>query len=56
MLANALPKLHNLRNVHCGMRWKDIFSFLRILEAIHHRLDGISLMCVQLLTPILRVD
>lgn len=46
MLANALPKLANLKNVHCSMRWKDIYAFMRILEGIHHRLYGISLMCV----------
>ncbi|KAI0743067.1 hypothetical protein C8Q80DRAFT_1108088 [Daedaleopsis nitida] len=44
MLSNALPKLTNLKNVHCAMRWKDMFSFLRILEAISHRLTGLSLM------------
>ncbi|CAL1698561.1 unnamed protein product [Somion occarium] len=44
MLANALPKLSNLRNVHCSMRWKDMYSFLRILETINHRIYGLSLM------------
>ncbi|KAI0712715.1 hypothetical protein C8T65DRAFT_646692 [Cerioporus squamosus] len=44
MLSNALPKLTNLRNVHCAMRWKDMFTFLRILETISHRLTGLSLM------------
>jgi len=44
MLANALPRLNNLKFVHCSMRWKDMFSFLRILETINHRLLGISLM------------
>ncbi|KAH9911772.1 uncharacterized protein BXZ73DRAFT_93322 [Epithele typhae] len=44
MLSNALPKLTNLRNVHCGMRWKDMFAFLRVLETISHRLTGLSLM------------
>ncbi|KAK7684386.1 hypothetical protein QCA50_012333 [Cerrena zonata] len=44
MLANALPKLTNLQNVHCSMRWKDMYSFLRILETINHRLFGLSLM------------
>ena len=46
MLANALPKMTNLRNVHCSMRWKDIHAFMKILESIHHRLYGLSLMCV----------
>ncbi|KAI0076853.1 hypothetical protein K474DRAFT_1662409 [Panus rudis PR-1116 ss-1] len=44
MLANAIPRLNNLKNVHCSMRWKDMYSFLRILETINHRLDGLSLM------------
>ncbi|RPD68399.1 hypothetical protein L226DRAFT_617558 [Lentinus tigrinus ALCF2SS1-7] len=44
MLSNALPKLTNLRNVHCAMRWKDMLSFLRILETISHRMTGLSLM------------
>ena len=46
MLANALPKMTNLKNVHCSMRWKDIYAFMRILESIHHRLLGLSLMYV----------
>lgn len=46
MLSNALPKLTNLRNVHCAMRWKDMLSFLRILETISHRLTGLSLLYV----------
>ncbi|OJT09742.1 hypothetical protein TRAPUB_13773 [Trametes pubescens] len=44
MLSNALPKLTNLRNVHCSMRWKDMYSVLRVLETISHRLTGLSLM------------
>ncbi|KAI0369545.1 hypothetical protein BV20DRAFT_1053138 [Pilatotrama ljubarskyi] len=44
MLANALPKLTNLRNVHCSMRWKDMYSILRVLETISHRLTGLSLI------------
>ncbi|KAI0325274.1 hypothetical protein GY45DRAFT_259934 [Cubamyces sp. BRFM 1775] len=44
MLSNALPKLTNLRNVHCSMRWKDMYTVLRILETISHRLTGLSLM------------
>ncbi|PIL25681.1 hypothetical protein GSI_11431 [Ganoderma sinense ZZ0214-1] len=44
MLSNALPKLTNLKHVHCAMRWKDMYSFLRILESISHRLTGLSLM------------
>ncbi|KAI0772310.1 hypothetical protein BD413DRAFT_612487 [Trametes elegans] len=44
MLSNALPKLTNLRNVHCSMRWKDMYSILRVLETISHRLTGLSLM------------
>ncbi|OSD00733.1 hypothetical protein PYCCODRAFT_1469171 [Trametes coccinea BRFM310] len=44
MLSNALPKLTNLKNVHCAMRWKDMYSILRILETISHRLTGLSLM------------
>ncbi|KIP12194.1 hypothetical protein PHLGIDRAFT_124352 [Phlebiopsis gigantea 11061_1 CR5-6] len=44
MLANALPKMTNLKNVHCSMRWKDIYAFMRILEGTHHRLMGLSLM------------
>ncbi|KAI0820145.1 hypothetical protein BC628DRAFT_932767 [Trametes gibbosa] len=44
MLANALPKLTSLRNVHCSMRWKDMYSILRVLETISHRLTGLSLM------------
>ncbi|EMD35159.1 hypothetical protein CERSUDRAFT_85863 [Gelatoporia subvermispora B] len=44
MLANALPKLKNLKNVHCSMRWKDMHSFLKILESVNHRLNGLSLM------------
>ena len=50
MLSNALPKLTNLRNVHCAMRWKDMLSFLRILETISHRLTGLSLVYVRLCT------
>lgn len=46
MLANALPKMTNLKNVHCSMRWKDIYAFMRILEGTHHRLMGLSLMYV----------
>ncbi|KAI0633147.1 hypothetical protein C8Q77DRAFT_1218476 [Trametes polyzona] len=46
MLSNALPKLTNLRNVHCSMRWKDMYSVLRVLETISHRLTGLSLMYV----------
>ncbi len=48
MLSNALPKLTNLRNVHCAMRWKDMLTFLRILETISHRMTGLSLMYVSL--------
>ncbi|KAI8996252.1 hypothetical protein BD414DRAFT_512690 [Trametes punicea] len=44
MLSNALPKLTNLKHVHCAMRWKDMYSILRILETIIHRLTGLSLM------------
>ncbi|KAI0937970.1 hypothetical protein AcW1_002363 [Taiwanofungus camphoratus] len=44
MLSNALPKLNNLRNVHCSMRWRDMVAFLRILETANHRLRGLSLM------------
>ncbi|KAI0087530.1 hypothetical protein BDY19DRAFT_1042317 [Irpex rosettiformis] len=44
ILANALPKLTNLRNLHCGMRWKDIASFLRIIESCHQRLYGLSVV------------
>ncbi|KAI0683290.1 hypothetical protein BC835DRAFT_1395904 [Cytidiella melzeri] len=44
ILANALPKLTNLRNIHCSMRWKDISSFLRIIESVHHRLYGLSIV------------
>ncbi|TFY63633.1 hypothetical protein EVJ58_g3131, partial [Rhodofomes roseus] len=44
MLANALPKLVNLRNVHCSMRLREMLSFLRILESANHRLRGMSLM------------
>ncbi|KAH9834599.1 uncharacterized protein C8Q71DRAFT_797831 [Rhodofomes roseus] len=47
MLANALPKLVNLRNVHCSMRLREMLSFLRILESANHRLRGMSLMWVQ---------
>ncbi|CCM02058.1 uncharacterized protein FIBRA_04134 [Fibroporia radiculosa] len=43
MLANALPKLHSLKNVHCSMRWREMHSFLRILESTNHRLRGLSL-------------
>ncbi|OBZ74801.1 hypothetical protein A0H81_05645 [Grifola frondosa] len=44
MLSNALPKMTNLKNVHCSMRWKDMYAFLRILETLNHRLSGLSLM------------
>ncbi|TBU54938.1 hypothetical protein BD310DRAFT_969499 [Dichomitus squalens] len=44
MLSNALPKLTNLKYVHCAMRWKDMFAFLRVLETVSHRLTGLSLM------------
>ncbi|KZT68584.1 hypothetical protein DAEQUDRAFT_671217 [Daedalea quercina L-15889] len=44
MLANALPKLVNLKNVHCSMRLREMLSFLRILESANHRLRGMSLM------------
>ncbi|CDO75712.1 hypothetical protein BN946_scf184493.g10 [Trametes cinnabarina] len=44
MLSNALPKLTNLKNVHCAMRWKDMYSIMRVLESISHRLTGLSLM------------
>lgn len=44
MLANALPKMTNLRNIHCSMRWKDTFAFLRVLEGMHQRVFGLSLM------------
>lgn len=43
MLANALPKLNSLKNVHCSMRWRDMISFMRILENANHRLRGLSL-------------
>ncbi|TCD60759.1 hypothetical protein EIP91_009552 [Steccherinum ochraceum] len=43
MLANALPKMKNLKNVHCSMRWKDIYNFLKVLETAHRRLSGLSL-------------
>jgi len=43
MLANALPKMKNLKNVHCAMRWKDIVTFLKVLESVHYRLSGLSL-------------
>ena len=46
MLANALPKMSNLRNIHCSMRWKDIFAFMRVLESAHQRVFGLSLLCV----------
>lgn len=46
MLSNALPKLENLKNVHCAMRWKDMYTVLRILETISHRLTGLSLAYV----------
>ena len=46
MLSNALPKLTNLKYVHCAMRWKDMYSFLRVLETVSHRLTGLSLMYV----------
>lgn len=46
MLANALPKLNSLKNVHCAMRWKDMLSFLRVLESANHKLSGLSLMFV----------
>ena len=52
MLSNALPKLTNLRNVHCSMRWKDMYTVLRILETISHRLTGLSLMYVRALPRI----
>ncbi|OCH84074.1 hypothetical protein OBBRIDRAFT_839982 [Obba rivulosa] len=44
MLANAMPKLKHLKNVHCSMRWKDMHSFLKILESVNPRLNGLSLM------------
>ncbi|KAI0791127.1 hypothetical protein C8Q75DRAFT_716245 [Abortiporus biennis] len=44
MLSNALPRMNNLKHVHCSMRWKDMLSFLRVLETINHRLLGLSLM------------
>ncbi|KAH9917354.1 hypothetical protein B0H21DRAFT_824468 [Amylocystis lapponica] len=44
MLANALPKLINLKNVHCSMRWRDMVSFLRTLEGVNVRLRGLSLI------------
>ena len=47
MLGNALPKLVNLKNVHCAMRWKDMYAFLRILEGVSHRLSGLSLVSVR---------
>ena len=47
MLSNALPKLENLKNVHCAMRWKDMYAFLRILEGVSHRLSGLSLVSVR---------
>ena len=43
MLANAIPKLTNLRNIHCSMRWKDIHAFMKIIEGLHNRLLGLSL-------------
>ncbi|GJE98678.1 hypothetical protein PsYK624_149130 [Phanerochaete sordida] len=44
MLANALPKMTSLRNIHCSMRWKDIFAFMRVLESAHQRVFGLSLL------------
>ncbi|EPS99979.1 hypothetical protein FOMPIDRAFT_1123433 [Fomitopsis schrenkii] len=44
MLANALPKMVNLKNVHCSMRLREMLAFLRILESANHRLRGMSLM------------
>lgn len=45
MLANALPRLFNLRNVHLSATSAGIVPVLRILQTTSPRLRGLSLKC-----------
>jgi hypothetical protein len=47
MLANALPKLHALRNVHISSDCDAMGPILHILQRFNPRLRGLSLLCFE---------
>jgi hypothetical protein len=52
MLANALPKLINLKNLCCQARYTDMTAILAILQTSTPNIEGLSLVYVTI-TPIL---